>query len=222
MQHVPVSRDTGVLSATVKLTRVSRSAGMIVQNYDFEIRSARGPVYTGDTTFGFFGREALANQIGIRDAAPYAVTDDERRRARDFSIPCEAPFPNEEFQMVTDVELFVPDGGPQGLGFVRGTTPVNPEAWFFKAHFYQDPVWPGSLGLESLIQLIKVFAVERWGAPADGRLEAMTPGCKHSWLYRGQVIPTDSRVVVDAVVTAIDDQKHTVEASGTLSVPFWE
>ncbi len=224
VQHVPVTRNTGVLSTTVKITSVSQSAGMIVQNYDFEIRSARGPVYTGDTYFGFFSKEALINQIGIRDADPYTPTEDERRRARAFSIPLESPLPDEQFQMVTDVELFVPDGGPHGLGFVRGTTPVNPEAWFFKAHFYQDPVWPGSLGLESIIQLMKVFAVERWGAPADGRLEAMTPGCEHSWLYRGQVLPTDSRVVVDAVVTAIDDiadmddAKHTVEASGTLSV----
>jgi 3-hydroxymyristoyl/3-hydroxydecanoyl-(acyl carrier protein) dehydratase len=191
---------------------------MIVQNYDFEIRSVRGPIYTGDTYFGFFSKEALVNQIGIRDADPYAPTDDERRRARAFSIPLDAPHPDEQFQMVTDVELFVPNGGPQGLGFVRGTRAVNPEAWFFKAHFYQDPVWPGSLGLESIIQLMKVFAIERWGAPADGRLEAMTRGCKHSWLYRGQVIPTDSRVVVDAVVTAIDDAEQTVEASGTLSV----
>ena len=224
VQHVPVTRNTGVLSTTVKITSVSQSAGMIVQNYDFEIRSARGPVYTGDTYFGFFSKEALINQIGIRDADPYTPTEDERRRARAFSIPLESPLPDEQFQMVTDVELFVPDGGPHGLGFVRGTTPVNPEAWFFKAHFYQDPVWPGSLGLESIIQLMKVFAVERWGAPADGRLEAMTPGCEHSWLYRGQVLPTDSRVVVDAVVTAIDDiadmddAKHTIEASGTLSV----
>ena len=224
VQHVPVTRNTGVLSTTVKITSVSQSAGMIVQNYDFEIRSARGPVYTGDTYFGFFSKEALINQIGIRDADPYTPTEDERRRARAFSIPLESPLSDEQFQMVTDVELFVPDGGPHGLGFVRGTTPVNPEAWFFKAHFYQDPVWPGSLGLESIIQLMKVFAVERWGAPADGRLEAMTPGCEHSWLYRGQVLPTDSRVVVDAVVTAIDDiadmddAKHTVEASGTLSV----
>ncbi len=218
VQHVPVTRDTGVLSTTVKITRVSRSAGMIVQNYDFEIRSARGPIYTGDTYFGFFAKEALADQIGIRDGDPYAPTDDERRRARSFSIPLAAPFADERFQMVTDVELFLPDGGPHGLGFVRGTTAVNPEAWFFKAHFYQDPVWPGSLGLESLIQLMKVFAVERWGAPADGRLEAMTPGCEHTWLYRGQVVPTDSRVVADIVVTAIDDQSHAVEASGTLSV----
>ena len=218
LQHAPVTRDTGVLSTTVKITSVSQSAGMIVQNYDFEIRSVRGPIYTGDTYFGFFSKEALVNQIGIRDADPYAPTDDERRRARAFSIPLDAPHPDEQFQMVTDVEIFVPNGGPQGLGFVRGTRAVNPEAWFFKAHFYQDPVWPGSLGLESIIQLMKVFAIERWGAPADGRLEAMTRGCKHSWLYRGQVIPTDSRVVVDAVVTAIDDAEQTVEASGTLSV----
>ena len=218
VQHAPVSRDIGVLSTIVKITSVSQSAGMIVQNYHFAIRSAQGPVYTGDTYFGFFSKEALVDQIGIRDADPYAPTDVERRRARAFSIPLESPLPNDRFQMVTDVELFASDGGPQGLGFLRGTTPVNPEAWFFKAHFYQDPVWPGSLGLESIIQLMKVFAVERWGAPADGRLEAMTPGCEHSWLYRGQVIPTDSRVVVDVVVTAIDDVEHTVEASGTLSV----
>ena len=46
----------------------------------------------------------------------------------------------------------------------------------------------------------------------------MNPGCKHDWLYRGQVLPTDSNVVVDVVVTAIDDSRHILEASGTLSV----
>ena len=218
VQHVPVTRDIGVLSTVVKITGVSQSAGMIVQNYDFEIRSAQGPVYTGVTTFGFFSKEALASQIGIRDDTPYPPTDDERRRARAFAIPLTAPFADERFQMVSDVELFVADGGPQGLGFVRGTTDVNPEAWFFKAHFYQDPVWPGSLGLESLIQLMKVFAVERWGDPPDGRLEALTPATEHTWLYRGQVIPTDRSVVADIVVTDIDDRNHIVEASGTLSV----
>ena len=218
VQHVPLNRDIGVLSTVVKITGVSSSAGMIVQNYDFEIRSAQGPVYTGDTTFGFFSKEALASQIGIRDDTPYVPSDDERRQARAFSIPLAAPFPDERFQMVTDVELFVPDGGPKGLGFVRGKTAVNPEAWFFKAHFYQDPVWPGSLGLESLIQLMKVFTVERWGAPPDGRLEAMTPGSEHTWLYRGQVIPMDRRVVAEVAVTAIDERSHVIEASGTLSV----
>jgi hypothetical protein len=65
---------------------------------------------------------------------------------------------------------------------------------------------------------MKVFAVERWGDPPDGRLEALTPTTEHTWLYRGQVIPTDRRVVADVVITDIDDRNHVVEASGTLSV----
>ena len=36
---------------------------------------------------------------------------------------------------------------------MQGGMAVDPSAWFFKAHFYQDPVIPGSLGLESLLQL---------------------------------------------------------------------
>ena len=68
--------------------------------------------------------------------------------------------------MIDQVEEFIPDGGPHGLGYVRGTLNVDPSAWFFAAHFYQDPVVPGSLGLESLQQLLKVVAAERWGTGA--------------------------------------------------------
>ena len=68
---------------------------------------------------------------------------------------------------------------------------VDPSEWFFKAHFYQDPVCPGSLGLESFIQLMKVAARERWKG-ASGRFESMALGQKHSWLYRGQVIPANN------------------------------
>ena len=73
--------------------------------------------------------------------------------------------------MIDRVDAFVPDGGPHGLGFIEGSKPVDPTAWFFKAHFYQDPVWPGSLGLESFLQLLKVVAAERWGGSApDARV----------------------------------------------------
>ena len=64
--------------------------------------------------------------------------------------------------MMDRVEAFDPAGGPHGLGLIQGTKTVDPEEWFFKAHFYQDPVWPGSLGLEAMLQLLKVVAVERW------------------------------------------------------------
>ena len=93
---------------------------------------------------------------------------------------------------------------------------VDPSAWFFAAHFYQDPVIPGSLGLESFLQIVQVLATERWGAPA--RFQAVVPGHEHRWTYRGQVIPKDSRVTVQAAVTKVDEATRTLTCDGWLTV----
>jgi len=117
--------------------------------------------------------------------------------------------------------VFNPQGGPHGLGFIRGTAKVDPDAWFFKAHFYQDPVWPGSLGLESFIQLLKVVACERWQREGDvktGKFECMALGNKHTWIYRGQIIPKDSEVTVQAVISKVDDASRVLCADGFLTV----
>ena len=106
----------------------------------------------------------------------------------------------------------------QGLLSDLGSKDVDPEEWFFKAHFYQDPVCPGSLGLESFLQLLKVHAVRRWGRGLDDQLEAVMLGKAHRWLYRGQVLPGDRQVSVQAVVTAVDDEHRWLQADGFLAV----
>jgi len=206
----PVGPDIGTLTSRIRCTRIASSAGMIIQHYDFQVRSARGFVYRGDTVFGFFTRPALAQQVGIRDAKPYQPSAGELARGRSFAYPAEPPLPDDRLRMIDQVDLLLPDGGPNGLGLIRGSKQVRPEEWFFKAHFYQDPVIPGSLGLESLLQLLKVYALERWGACT--RL-AMPPGTHH-WIYRGQVIPTHQQVQVQAEVSACDDQQKKVVANG--------
>jgi 3-hydroxymyristoyl/3-hydroxydecanoyl-(acyl carrier protein) dehydratase len=214
-----VTPETGMLTTRVKVTRVSHSGGMILQHYDFETSARGAPVYRGSTYFGFFRREALADQVGIRDATPYQPGPDERARARAFDYPEREPFPDRQLRMIDRVEAFVADGGPHGLGFIAGTADVDPSAWFFRAHFHQDPVWPGSLGLESLLQLLKVVAVERWGGEAAGlRFEPVGLGETHRWVYRGQVVPADRVVAVQAVVTRVDDVQKLVVADGHLSV----
>ena len=70
--------------------------------------------------------------------------------------------------MIDRIEMFVADGGPRGLGYIRGSKDVDPDEWFFAAHFYQDPVMPGSLGLESFLQLAKFVAVEALTETARG------------------------------------------------------
>jgi len=41
---------------------------------------------------------------------------------------------------------------------------------------------------------------------------------KHTWVYRGQIIPKDEVVTVQAVVTEIDDVRRWIKADGFLSV----
>src|SRR5207253_6787657 len=57
----------------------------------------------------------------------------------------------------------------KGLGLAVGRIAVDPDFWFFRAHFHQDPVWPGSLGLESFLQLLKYAAWKRWNPRTTSR-----------------------------------------------------
>jgi 3-hydroxymyristoyl/3-hydroxydecanoyl-(acyl carrier protein) dehydratase len=168
--------------------------------------------------FGFFSKEALANQVGIRDAKPYLPTPAEAERSRGRDFPTEAPFPKKQLRMIDRIESYIPDGGPNGLGYIRGVKDVDPDEWFFKAHFYEDPVTPGSLGLESFIQLLKFASVERFGWQPGSIFEAAALHETHRWLYRGQIVPTNRLVTVVAWITAVVDEKQLMTAAGFLSV----
>jgi acyl transferase domain-containing protein/3-hydroxymyristoyl/3-hydroxydecanoyl-(acyl carrier protein) dehydratase len=218
VQHRVVTPGSGVLTCCATMKKVATSGGMIIQEFDFSVADRHGILYEGDTMFGFFAKEALATQVGIRDAKPYQPTAEENARGRALSYPEAAPFPEKQLRMIDRIELFVPDGGPQGLGYIRGIKEVDPDEWFFKAHFFEDPVTPGSLGLESFLQLVKFAAVERWGWQVGAIVSAVALERKHRWLYRGQVVPTNSRVTVSAWITAVDEQKRTLTADGFLAV----
>ena len=41
---------------------------------------------------------------------------------------------------------------------------------------------------------------------------------KHSWIYRGQVIPSNRLVAVEASISSIDDDNHLIRADGFLTV----
>ena len=249
--HREIHPDVGTLKVRVRMTNVNEAGGMIIQDYDMQLSDAHGVVYEGVTHFGFFSKAALAQQLGVRDAKErrYTPTDNEIAVARRFEFEALPPIqpedaeglvghylgsarglhqPAKAFLMLERVDALMLKGGPNGLGFVNGSTGVNPEAWFFKAHFYQDPVWPGSLGLESFLQLLKAYAIERWGAALaeSHSFEAIATGMAHTWVYRGQVIPKNSRVDVEAVITHVDEgPEPLVMADGFLvvdGIPIYE
>ena len=189
---------------------------MIIQHYDYDVTCKGRPVYKGNTYFGFFAKEALANQVGLKDT-PLMSPGPVEQAGWSGPVPGEAPFPDPMLKMVDRVDWLTTTGGPNNLGTVEGRSRVNPAAWFFKAHFHQDPVWPGSLGLESMIQLMKVFAQRRWGNPPAG-WNAVALNQPHQWVYRGQILPTDSEVTVQCYVTDVDDSQRRLKCDGLLGV----
>ncbi len=216
-QHLPVGPHTGTLTTEVKITRVSSSGGMIIQHYDYAVRNGGRDVYTGNTYFGFFSKEALKNQVGLRECPLHVPSEDELRGAWSGDYPHQPPFPDSMLRMVDYITCYIADGGQHRLGAIEGRICVDPAAWFFKAHFFQDPVWPGSLGLESFVQLLRFLAADRWNVAAN-ELYSPALGSVHRWTYRGQVIPIDREVTVQAFVTSVDDQRRFLTANGLLSV----
>jgi 3-hydroxymyristoyl/3-hydroxydecanoyl-(acyl carrier protein) dehydratase len=236
VQYEEVGPDAGTLLTTVKMTKNVHSAGMLIQDYELAVRRQGRVVYEGATQFGFFSKQALSEQVGVRGAQPYVPAAGEAARgsALDISGP---GMPQDMLRMLDAIDLYVPAGGPKGLGFVRGHKKVDPAEWFFKAHFYQDPVCPGSLGLESFLQLLKAAARQRWPASQGSqaskaqvvlrspetasqgsRFEAMALGQKHQWVYRGQIVPANKLVTVEACITAVDDAQRVLRADGFLKV----
>jgi 3-hydroxymyristoyl/3-hydroxydecanoyl-(acyl carrier protein) dehydratase len=134
-------------------------------------------------------------------------------RASSLAMPAKA------LRMIDRIDTFVPNGGPQGLGFIRGVKKVDPDEWFFKAHFFQDPVCPGSLGIESFLQLIKFAALNQWPHLAKTHRFEWIMEEPHSWSYRGQVIPENKIIEVEAVITKmLDTPVPTLYANGFLKV----
>jgi 3-hydroxymyristoyl/3-hydroxydecanoyl-(acyl carrier protein) dehydratase len=121
--------------------------------------------------------------------------------------------------MIDRIDTYLPDGGPHGLGYLQAIKTVDPSEWFFKAHFFQDPVCPGSLGVESFLQLLKFAALQRWPNLADSRRFVHRLQKPHTWKYRGQILPYNRRVEVIAAITAVEDgPEPELRADGWLKV----
>ena len=123
------------------------------------LENANDVIYTLDTVFGFFPAAAFENQAGL-------PTTSEQRAL--FEAPStqtwtldggrsstgRARMARPMLLMLDRVTAFDPAGGHAGLGSARAEKDVDPSEWFFKAHFFQDPVQPGSLGIVALPSLM--------------------------------------------------------------------
>lgn len=201
-----VTPATGTVRTHAELTRVSRSGDMIIESFRVRCTADGAPLFELSTVFGYFPPSAFDHQQGLAASAEdRARLDEPCDRVVDLTA---RPAPHRSGQprlpgpmllMLDRITGSWPDGGSAGLGRLRSAKDVVPGEWFFRAHFFQDPVQPGSLGVEAMCQLLQYHLLER--GVADGvphpRFEPVLPGRETTWTYRGQITPANRLIRVD-------------------------
>jgi 3-hydroxymyristoyl/3-hydroxydecanoyl-(acyl carrier protein) dehydratase len=206
-----LSGGDGTLRTEVELTDVSASAGMIIETFVVRCWLGEREVYRLRTVFGFFPPEALAAQAGLptspaqRELLDRAsnVDIDLANGSSRFLAPDRPRLPDTMLRMIDRIEGAWPEGGAAGLGQLRAVKDVDPGEWFFRAHFFQDPVQPGSLGLEAMLQTLQFHMLQQgMDAGIDApRFESIALDREHRWKYRGQVLPHHRQVHTTLEVT---------------------
>lgn len=95
-----------------------------------------------------------------------------------------AQLPIGELRLLNHVPLISETGGRYGKGEVITEMVIDPESWFFKCHFPDDPIMPGCLGIEGLWQSLGLFLAVK-GVKGKGR--ALGVG---KLKFSGEVLPS--------------------------------
>ncbi|TXD36134.1 hypothetical protein FRC98_13510 [Lujinxingia vulgaris] len=230
----------GTLRTHTRMTNQSISGSMIIQSFEVQCTIHDVPVYELTTTFGFFPHAALQNQVGLPltdldrerlSADPRVTTDPELRaswstqgqNALSRSAALELPpvvdlttppdpehpelWPGTMLRMIDRLTSW--EETATGVR-VRTEKDVDPGEWFFKAHFFQDPVQPGSLGVEAMIQtlrysLLRLGLHRRFENPV---IEPLALDQALTWKYRGQVIPENQKITILLDLHTVEETDH--------------
>jgi 3-hydroxymyristoyl/3-hydroxydecanoyl-(acyl carrier protein) dehydratase len=204
------------LTNRVELVSSTTLQGIIIQKYLFDMRLDGESFYTGNSTFGYFTMQALSSQAGLDMGKPPARWHEANPGAALMTVSGNRPnpptqntffeLPRAQLAFLDEVQISL-TGGKQGLGYVWGTTKVDPSNWFFRCHFHQDPVMPGSLGLEAVAQAIQAFAIQaNLGADFKQPRFAQAENQTMVWKYRGQVLSDSNQINVEVNITGIERQ----------------
>ncbi len=204
----------------------------IIQSFSFELSTDGEPFYRGSAVFGYFKGDALKDQLGLDNGKvtqPWHVANGVAatttvnlldKSCRHFNAPANQPhyrLAGGQLNFIDSVEI-VENGGTEGLGYLYAERTIDPSDWFFQFHFHQDPVMPGSLGVEAIIETMQTYAISKdLGAgfknPKFGQILSNI-----KWKYRGQINPLNKQMSMDVSITSVKDENGKKVITGNASL----
>merc|ERR1711871_612380 len=212
---------------------------MGVHKFTFELSvEGEGVFYKGETSFGWFVPEVFEKQVGLdggvkRDPwrlvegknktqglVKYDMTNaTDRRRLMSKASGEQLLRRSLQVEFLDSIQV-IPSSGKYGKGYLHGHKDVNKQDWFFSCHFWCDPVMPGSLGIESMYQMIKTFCIHSGIGNGMKKRRFEHDLGKVSWKYRGQLTPRNDTMDAEVHIKSVSNVNGeiVVLADGALYV----
>jgi 3-hydroxymyristoyl/3-hydroxydecanoyl-(acyl carrier protein) dehydratase len=216
--HRTLGPRDGTICIDTTLSSFSKVGPMTIVAFDLKGRLNSGePVIDLSTRFGFFPAQALIRQAGLGASQADKSYLDLPGSAQDLT-PRDPRLAAGQLRMLDRVDYFDPEGGKLGLGLARARQVIDPYAWYFKAHFFGDPVQPGSLGLDAMVQLLTRASLLKGLAAQTAHIETLAADMPVKWSYRGQVTPEKKQVttVMEIIEVSGDTRRRIVTGRGSL------
>ncbi|PKH06505.1 beta-ketoacyl synthase N-terminal-like domain-containing protein [Moritella sp. Urea-trap-13] len=212
------------------LVSTAIAGGAIIQSFTFDMSVDGELFYTGKAVFGYFSGESLTNQLGIDNgkttnawfvdnntpAANIDVFDLTDQSLALYKAPAGKPhykLAGGQMNFIDTVSV-VEGGGKADVAYVYGERTIDADDWFFRYHFHQDPVMPGSLGVEAIIELMQTYALKNDLGAQFTSPRFVAPMTKVDWKYRGQITPLNKQMSLDVHITEIITESGEVRLVG--------
>ncbi len=180
------------ITTNAHLTSTNVGGGTVIQKFHFDLAVEGESFFEGESVFGYFQAAAMANQVGLDggksvppppfNAQPISGRPDSTPNNNHLSLPVG------QLNMLNQAEIEFSRDPQSGTTELLMKKTIDPQDWYFTCHFFQDPVMPGSLGVEAAFQLVQAYVIsEKLGKKFHKPGFALIPGQPIMWKYRGQI-----------------------------------
>ena len=218
------------VSCAARVSSTIASDATIIQKFSFLVSCEGRRVFEGESIFGFFPPEGMANQVGLDGgkAAParYESVGEGKLPGEWVDLTRPGGYitsqPSRPYEHLAGVQMhfldrvFIANDQP---AYLYGVRENDPQAWFYACHFFQDPVMPGSLGVEAILEALQLYALHS-GLSKRFRSPVFAPVLDRPmvWKYRGQILPGHKQMKIEVNVTTIEEVEDRVILEGDASL----